>query len=227
MDAPDAPDAPSVDDFVAAALTQRGDPYVFGAEANFNDANPKAFDCSELVQWSAARAGIKITDGARNQRDACRKANTLIPVEEGLRTRGALLFRIDETGEHNHVAISLGNGQTMEAKGKKYGVNVFPANDRKWTHAGIVPGFRYPRGGSPPPPAPAGPGDRVLKRGMRGEDVRWLQRRLQMYSFDPGTADGVMGKRTDGAVRAFQTARGLPSDGKAGRNTIDALARPV
>jgi alkylhydroperoxidase/carboxymuconolactone decarboxylase family protein YurZ len=34
-----AADAPSVDDFVATALTQRGDPYVFGAEAHLGGAD--------------------------------------------------------------------------------------------------------------------------------------------------------------------------------------------
>jgi cell wall-associated NlpC family hydrolase len=219
--------APNIEDFVAAALTQRGDPYVFGAEASFNDANPSAFDCSELVQWAAARAGVKFKDGAQNQRDECRRADTLIPVEEGFRTRGALLFRIDEGPGHDHVAISLGDGTTMEAKGRKYGVNVFPARDRRWTHAGIIPGFRWTRGGSSPPPPPAAPGERLLKRGLRGEDVRWLQRRLQMHGVDSGPADGIFGKRTEGAVRSLQTARGLASDGIVGPRTVEALSRPV
>jgi cell wall-associated NlpC family hydrolase len=219
--------APSIDDFVAAALTQRGDPYVYGAEASFNDANPSEFDCSELVQWAAARAGLKFKDGAQNQRDECRRAGTLIPVEEGLRTRGALLFRIDEGPRKDHVAISLGDGTTMEAKGPKFGVNVFPARDRRWTHAGIIPGFRWTRGGSPPPPSPAAPGERILKRGLRGEDVRWLQRRIQMHGVDPGPADGIFGKRTEGAVRSFQTARGLAADGIVGPRTVEALSRPL
>jgi len=34
----------SLDDFTAIALTQKGDPYVFGAEASFEDPNPDRFD---------------------------------------------------------------------------------------------------------------------------------------------------------------------------------------
>src|SRR3712207_1470670 len=102
--------APTLDDFAAKALTQRGDPYVFGAEARFDDPDPPACDCSELVEWSAARLGVRFVDGAQNQRDTCRSAGTLISVGEALRTRGALLFRIDEGAGGDHVAISLGNG---------------------------------------------------------------------------------------------------------------------
>jgi cell wall-associated NlpC family hydrolase len=219
--------APTLDDFVAIALTQRGDPYVFGAESRFNDPNPAAFDCSELVQWAAARAGVRFVDGAQRQRDACRLAGTLIPLPEALQTRGALLFRIDERPGNDHVAISLGDGTTIEAKGRTYGVNVFRADDRPWTHAGIIPGFHWTRGAppAPPPPRPPTPGERLLRLGTRGEDVRWVQRRLQMHGFDTGAADGIFGRRTEAAVRGFQHARGLDIDGVVGRRTVQALSQ--
>ena len=215
----------SLDDFVAIALTQKGDPYIFGAEASFEDSNPQAFDCSELVQWAAARAGVKVVDGAQNQRDACRSAGTLMPVDVGLRTRGALLFRIDEGPGGDHVAISLGTGQTIEARGRAYGVNVFQAAGRRWTHAGILPGSHVEV--SVAAPQIVEPGSRRLRVGKRGEDVRWVQRRLQMHDLDPGPADGIFGRRTDKAVRAYQQARDLEVDGIVGPNTVGALSERV
>lgn len=132
----------TLDDFVNKALSQRGDPYEFGAEAAFSNSNPRELDCSELVEWAAAQCGVRFVDGAQNQRDACRRAGTLLQdVKQGVRKRGALLFRIDEGPSNDHVAISLGNGQTIEARGEAYGVNVFSADNRPWTHAGVVPGF--------------------------------------------------------------------------------------
>src|SRR5688500_5069894 len=107
----------SLDDFVAKALSQLGDPYVFGAEASFDDPDPPRFDCSELVEWAAARCKVSFVDGAQNQRDACRRGGTLMDVNEAIRTRGALLFRIDEGPGNDHVAISLGDGSTIEARG--------------------------------------------------------------------------------------------------------------
>ena len=58
-------------------------------------------------------------------------------VEQALRTPGALLFR------PGHVAISLGDGRTIEAKGSKYGVGIFSAHNRGWTTGGLIPGMRY------------------------------------------------------------------------------------
>jgi cell wall-associated NlpC family hydrolase len=208
----------TLSDFVALVLTQRGDPYVFGAEAEFSDRDPHAFDCSELPHWAAGRLGIQFVDGAQNQRDACRRAGTLIPVNKGIETRGALLFRIDEGPSNDHVAISLGDGRTFEAKGKAFGVNVFSAAGRRWTHAGFVPGLDHKD-------TPRKPG--LLRKGDRGEDVRRTQRRLQMHGFDPGPADGIFGRRTDAAVRAFQKAKRLEVDGIIGPKTTHALqAKP-
>ena len=123
-------------DFLQAALAQNGDRYVFGAETRLNDSNPHTFDCSELVQWAAHQAGVTIPDGSANQLAHVRQHGTQISVEEALRTPGALLFR------PGHVAISLGDGRTIEARGRNYGVGVFNARGR-FTSAGLIPGMRY------------------------------------------------------------------------------------
>jgi cell wall-associated NlpC family hydrolase len=149
----------TVDDFIPMIETQAGDPYVFGAETKFSDPNPPAFDCSELVEWGLARIGVAFVDGAANQLAYCRGHQTTIKVESGLTTRGALLFRIG-VGSTNHVAVSLGNGWTFEARGKAYGVNTFRASGRTWTHAAKVPGLIY---GIPPAPR-RGPMDEDEKR---------------------------------------------------------------
>lgn len=82
---------------------------------------------------------MQFVDGAQNQRNACQQANTLMGVNDGLRTLGALLFRIDEGPGNDHVAISLGDGRTIEARGEAYGVNTFSAAGRDWTHAASCP----------------------------------------------------------------------------------------
>lgn len=132
---------PSVYDFLPTIESQRGDRYVFGAEARFSDPNPKAFDCSELIEWGLARIGVTFVDGAANQFRYCQSHHTVIPVAQGVVTWGALLFRI--TPPHNHVAVSLGNGQTFEARGAAYGVNTFESLGRKWTAAAVIPGLDY------------------------------------------------------------------------------------
>lgn len=123
----------SADLFVQRALDQKGDRYVFGAETNLNDKNPGVFDCSELVQWAAKQAGVNLVDGSQNQRAACRT----ISVQKAIHTRGALLFT------DGHVAISLGDGRTIEARGSAYGVGVFSAYGRGWEEGGLIPGMKY------------------------------------------------------------------------------------
>ncbi len=61
-------------------------------------------------------------------------------------------------------------------------------------------------------------GTRTLARGMRGHDVATLQRLVGV------PADGVFGRRTGRAVRAFQRGAGLAADGKVGPATRAALA---
>lgn len=165
------------------------------------------------VSWAASRCGVHFVDGARNQRDACKAHGTLIPVAEGRATFGALLFRIDEHPGKDHVAISLGNGHTFEARGKDFGVNIFSTAGRKWTQAGFVPGLER--------------GEPDLTQGGRGADVRWVQRRLLVHGVDPGPADGVFGPHTGAAVCAFPKSRGLTVDGVVGAKTRAALAEPV
>lgn len=61
-------------------------------------------------------------------------------------------------------------------------------------------------------------GERVLKKGMDGEDVRLLQRYLVQLGYSVGTAgtDGEYGGKTADAVQAFQADHGLDDDGEYG-----------
>lgn len=56
-----------------------------------------------------------------------------------------------------------------------------------------------------------------------GESVGAVQRALAGAGFDPGEADGVFGARTAQALREFQKTQGLPADGVAGPETMNAL----
>ena len=128
---------------VAKAMTQNKDPYVFGVEVDLYDPNPNAFDCSELVQWVCAQLHVSpvMPDGASYQYEHCKRYGTIISVSEGVKTVGALLFRLSSSG--NHVVISRGDGSTIEAKGSAYGVGVFSTTGRGWSHAALIPGVQY------------------------------------------------------------------------------------
>lgn len=50
-----------------------------------------------------------------------------------------------------------------------------------------------------------------------------IQAALQKNGFDPGGVDGVWGRRTIAALRAFQRAKGLDAVGQVGPQTLKAL----
>lgn len=62
-----------------------------------------------------------------------------------------------------------------------------------------------------------------ITTGQRGEQVRRLQQDLERLGFDCGPLDGVFGRKTLAAVRAFQSSRGLVVDGVVGPRTSAAL----
>lgn len=68
-------------------------------------------------------------------------------------------------------------------------------------------------------------GNRLLKNGCEGEDVREMQRLLLQLDYDLGKwgADGDFGDATELAVRAFQTDKNLEVDGIVGEKTLSAL----
>mgnify|MGYP004459084731 FL=1 len=68
-------------------------------------------------------------------------------------------------------------------------------------------------------------GNRTLKNGSRGDDVKELQRLLTDAGFPCGAADGIFGKVTKKAVIEYQNSKGLVADGIVGEKTWKALGK--
>jgi peptidoglycan hydrolase-like protein with peptidoglycan-binding domain len=71
---------------------------------------------------------------------------------------------------------------------------------------------------------PVDPQTPVLEQGATGTAVSALQKGLTSYSVqnaaaNPGPIDGVFGPRTEAAVRAYQSDRGVAVDGVVGDRT--------
>jgi hypothetical protein len=136
-------DDAKVSDFLEKALAQIGDKYQRGVEASIKDADPDAFDGSELVEWAANRSGVMINDGAANQYRQMSAHGTTISVDDALHTPGAILYEF--TGDPRNptrasTAISLGDGRIIDID-PQAGVRIMPADQFTFTHAGTMPGF--------------------------------------------------------------------------------------
>lgn len=64
-----------------------------------------------------------------------------------------------------------------------------------------------------------------IKSGSKGEQVKTAQRLLNALGYSCGTVDGIFGTKTVAAVKKFQTAKKLTSDGIVGTNTWNKLLR--
>jgi peptidoglycan DL-endopeptidase CwlO len=104
--------------FLKAAESRLGMPYVWGGNGPFD------FDCSGLVQWSLAQAGVVMPRVAAEQA----LTGPQVPVSRLL--PGDLLFyHTDPTapGYISHVAIYLGDGEMIQAPMPGMDVEIVPA----------------------------------------------------------------------------------------------------
>lgn len=118
-----------------------------------------------------------------------------------------------------HVGIYIGNGQVIEAKGFNYGVIKSRLKDTPWTAWAYFPFITYLEGGFPvEPPKEFKLGERDLKSGMNGNDVKELQTLLNSLKYlgvngKVLDVDGEFGKNTASAVEKFEKAFGLSVNG--------------
>ena len=128
-----------------------------------------------------------------------------------------------------HVGYYVGNGYAVEWRGFAYGCVKTKVAGRGWTHWYKLPFINYGAVSTTKPDADTPNTNTVrnlsYKPGSmkRGEDVRELQVDLNALGFDCGIADGIFGKKTNAAVRAFQAAMKLEVDGIVGPKTRSAL----
>jgi peptidoglycan DL-endopeptidase CwlO len=115
--------------FLKAGLSRQGLPYVWGA------SGPNSFDCSGLVQWAMARAGIQMPRVAADQA----RTGPAVPVSQ-LQPGDLLFYHTDPTdpGYISHVAIYLGNDEMLQAPQTGENVEVVPADVTSSEYAGAV-----------------------------------------------------------------------------------------
>ena len=86
---------------------------------------------------------------------------------------------------------------------------VFEPGGEPVTHEVVAPKYVEPTG--------------LVRRGDRGDDVRWVQHHLARHGFKV-VVDGDLGRKTERAIRSFQRRKGLVPDAVVGSRTRSALA---
>lgn len=171
-------------------------------------------DCQGFVKQVFQRVGITFTGGG---------CTTMWEGSSNWSEKGkkdqmpnvlCLVFQWNKKKQNmQHVGIHLGDGVIIEcAKIVQYS-NITKA---AWTH------YAIPRGLGGDTPMPWRP---TIRKGSRGEDVRYVQEILKKLGYDLGASgvDGIYGNKTVAAVKAFQKAHGLVADGITGPMTYQAL----
>ena len=178
------------------------------------------FDCRGFTGWTLRQAGIEIAGaGATSQYNT--NANW---SEKGLIANMpdvvcCVFMYNKEKNNYSHTGLHVGGGRIIHCSGT---VKEGKITDKGWTNYAIPEGFDV----DPRPTAKP-----TLRRGDKGAYVTLAQTELQQRGYNIGAAgiDGIFGKGTEAAVKAFQkdhtdeNGNKLTVDGVIGQKTWWAL----
>ena len=202
----------------------------------WRDHAERVWDCNGLAEGLyRGYAGKSIDTRARyNYAQWCApKGRGMIPAK--YRLPGAAVFWGDSASDIHHVAFLYkpvdpskpgGNWYLIEARGVMVGVVETKLYSRKPDFWGLMTKY-FDYGAVNTQTLRLG--DRLLKEGCEGEDVKELQTDLVRLGYDCGRwgADGDFGDSTELAVKAFQRDHGLEDDGICGPKTVAALQKAL
>ena len=176
-------------------------------------AGQKVHDCVGLTKGYLWGDGPEDTNPVYNRekdlsanmlRDACKIKGPISTMPEVL---GVLVFY------NYHMGVYVGNGEVVEARGRKYGVVKTKLANRPWTSWGYHPDIVYEEPEQEKTCTLELP---ILKKGDKSETVRAMQNLLLGHGYDMEGygADASFGGATRRAVEKFQTENGLAVTGE-------------
>ena len=180
------------------------------------------YDCAQLTRRAAREAGYELVSGATSQwnQDIWAQKGTIDALPSG--EKAVFLFiRDSKTGRMKHVAVTVGDGFEVEARGHAYGVVKRKIADCSFTHWARLRDID----GEASTETPTEAGLPTLKKGLKGQDVKRMQNLLIAAGcpLPKYGADGVFGAETMAAVLTFQAREKLSVDGVVGTSTWAAL----
>lgn len=157
---------------VALALTKVG--YRYSTGPSRTTGADGYFDCSGFTFFLLEHLGIRPPDWqpqSHLQALYDRDHGLLLTINQAIGTAGALLYEgpqhayVGGAGIPGHVAVSLGNGHTVEAMGHAWGTCIGGAFGRGWSNAGLFPNIDYTH------PTPAPPHPDPVDNPLIGDDM--------------------------------------------------------
>lgn len=126
---PSRPNGELTDRVAEIALEMRGQPYQWGGEA------PGGFDCSGLVKYAYAQAGVDVPRTSEQQYGAIRQlyVHQLTPGD-------LLFFRTRSAVTATHVGIYVGDGRFVHALNRDNPVHASRLDNRYWQRRLIAAG---------------------------------------------------------------------------------------
>ncbi|GLH79183.1 hypothetical protein SSBR45G_40920 [Bradyrhizobium sp. SSBR45G] len=147
----------TADDMVKLAMRHVGERYILGADVPLDRAGYTGpWDCAEFASWLAYQMTGKLIGCVKNDvavaradpysdawaRDGERSGQIVLQNDAG-HSRGAVLVRRPRNDRPGHVAISRGDGTTIEAMDHVHGVAVGNVAGRRWDICFRIPGITY------------------------------------------------------------------------------------
>lgn len=223
------------------ALSNIGTPYFFGAKMNVLTENYMA----QMHKLYPGTVTTNYMQKARN-RSQVGKVNTdcsgLIGAYREKQIGSSQLYstakkrmpisQVNDFGvgvvlwKQGHVGVYVGNGYCVEAKGIDYGTIKSKVSDTKWQYGLTFDDmmYRYEKTvcGKEKMHNPYKEPTALLKRGAKGDAVKWLQFELNESGFDL-IVDGIFGDKTYNAVISYQKSCKIEVDGIVGKVTRSYL----
>ena len=221
------------------------------AEAGFSylGVSYSKMDCQAFVEQCLRDCGLeKNLAGSNAWFREVRNHGTIMTPEECVRQLGtvppgAFLFileqdggepekyRKDGLGNASHIGIATGRGEGAIHSSASRGCVAESRFRNKtisggWNRVGLWDRVSYDCATANSETGASAPGTRLtLRRGSRGEAVKEMQMLLISKGYDLGRwgADGIFGKQTMKAVKAFQKDCGIRVDGVVGPVTYSRL----
>lgn len=222
----------SANKLIEASVNHIGEAYIFGTIVPMNNPNWKGpWDCAEFVTYIVHSVtnvlyGIRENDSYTGYwaDDADNKKVNSITVDQAVKTEGAILLRKPKANMIGHIAFSDGRGNTIEARGKAFGVCKHVAlagdgsNNRGWDMGIKIPNIEYlPENNELTATALLKPLD--LSKNL----IKEVQQSLITKGIYFGKKTGSIDEASSQALYNFQLANNLEPSGLVDFETLELL----